>query len=76
MTFSAILKHPLLKDYEHEFNDNAVFYNKLEKQEKMQKDELDNDDYDIYGCPEDESRAKLLKKKSVSAQSKHVEKEL
>jgi hypothetical protein len=38
----------------------------------MQKDEFDNDDYDIYGCPEDESRAKLLKKKSVSAQSKHV----
>jgi serine/threonine protein kinase len=33
MTFSAILKHPLLKEYEHEFNDNALFYNKLEKQQ-------------------------------------------
>ena len=29
MTFSAILKHPLLKEYEHEFTDNAQFYNKL-----------------------------------------------
>ena len=73
MTFSAILKHPLLAAYEHEFTDNAQFYNKLEKQEKMQKDEFDNDDYNVYGCPEDESRAKLLKKKTVSAQSKHVE---
>lgn len=32
LTFSAILKHPLLKDYEKEFSDNAQFYNKLEKQ--------------------------------------------
>lgn len=29
MAFSAILKHPLLKDYEHEFSDNIQFYNKL-----------------------------------------------
>lgn len=31
MTFSAILKHPLLRDYEMEFSDNANFYNQLEK---------------------------------------------
>jgi|JI9StandDraft_2_1071091.scaffolds.fasta_scaffold191129_2 hypothetical protein len=42
----------------------------------MQKDEVDNDDYDIYGEPEDESRAKILKKKVVSAQSKPIEREL
>jgi hypothetical protein len=29
LTFSSILKHPLLKDYEHEFSDNAQFYNKI-----------------------------------------------
>ena len=32
MAFSSILKHPLLKEYEHEFSDNVQFYNKLEKQ--------------------------------------------
>ena len=74
MTFSAILKHPLLKDYEHEFSDNAQFYNQLEKKQKMQKDEYDNDDdFNLYGQAQDETRAKLLKKKVVSAQSKHLE---
>lgn len=29
MTFSSILKHPILKNYEHEFSDNAQFYNQL-----------------------------------------------
>lgn len=29
MAFSSILKHPLLKEYEHEFSDNVQFYNKL-----------------------------------------------
>ena len=33
MSFSNILKHSLLKDYEHEFSDNAQFYNQLEKKE-------------------------------------------
>lgn len=42
----------------------------------MQKDDVDNDDYDIYGEPEDESRAKILKKKVVSGSSKHLEREL
>lgn len=31
MTFSGILKHPLLKAHEHEFSDNLQFYNQLEK---------------------------------------------
>ena len=38
LTFSSILKHPILKNYEHEFADNAQFYGKLEKQENLQKD--------------------------------------
>ena len=43
----------------------------------MQKDEYDNDnDYYLYNEPEDESRAKLLRKKTVGAQSKHLEREL
>lgn len=77
MTFSAILKHPLLKDYEHEFTENAQFYNKLEQKEEYQKDQFDNDDdYNINNEPEDETRAKLLRKKTVSPQSKHLEREL
>ena len=77
LTFSAILKHPLLKDYEKEFSDNAQFYGKLEKQEEMQKDHLDNDsDYAVAGEPEDETRARMMKKKSVSSASKHLEREL
>ena len=31
LTFSAMLMHPLLKDYEKEFSDNAKFYEKHEK---------------------------------------------
>jgi hypothetical protein len=29
MAFSAIIKHPLFKDYEHEFKENVNFYKKL-----------------------------------------------
>lgn len=44
----------------------------------MQKDEVDNDDDDcnVYGEPEDETRARMMKKKVVSPQSKHLEREL
>lgn len=43
----------------------------------MQKDDVDNDDdYNLYGEPEDDTRAKILKKKVVSPQSKHLEREL
>jgi hypothetical protein len=73
LTFSAILKHPLLKDYEKEFCDNATFYGKLEKQEEMQKDQIDKEnDYAMFGEPEDEGRAKMLRKKGVSAASKSL----
>jgi hypothetical protein len=48
MTFSAIIKHPLFKDYEHEFKENANFYRKLEKNEEFVKDEIDlEDDYGL-----------------------------
>lgn len=40
MTFSNIAKHPLFCDYENEFKDNIVFYNKLEKNEEYKKDEV------------------------------------
>lgn len=41
MTFSNIIKHPLFADYENEFKENIVFYNKLEKNEEYFKDEPD-----------------------------------
>lgn len=33
MTFSSIIKHPLFIDYENEFKENIVFYDKIEKNE-------------------------------------------
>lgn len=38
MTFSNIIKHPLFNDYENEFKENIVFYNKLEKNEEYFRD--------------------------------------
>lgn len=38
MTFSNIVKHPLLGEYEGEFQGNVAFYNKLEKAEEYKKD--------------------------------------
>ena len=38
MTFSNIVKHPLFNEYESEFKENIVFYNKLEKNEEYYKD--------------------------------------
>ena len=45
MSFSNIVKHPLFCDYENEFKENIVFYNKLEKNEEYFKDEPDHFDY-------------------------------
>lgn len=78
MTFSNIIKHPLFGDYENEFKENIVFYNKLEKNEEYFKDEPDRFEYgaDSEMEPEDESRAHLLRKKAVSKENKHLEREL
>jgi hypothetical protein len=78
MTFSNIVKHALFADYEGEFKENVAFYNKLEKAEEYKKDDPVGEEYgfDSEMEPEDESRTHLLKKKAISPQSKHLEREL
>ena len=58
--------------------ENIVFYNKYEKNQAFQKDETDNFDQNLGSemQPEDDSRTHLLRKKGVSKQSKHLEREL
>ena len=78
MSFSSIVKHALFSEYEKEFRENIVFYNKLEKKEECFRDEPERFEYgaDSSMEPEDESRAHLLRKKAVSKESKHLEREI
>lgn len=43
ITFSNIVKHPLFEQYRHEFEDNANFYHKLEKNEEYIKDDREKE---------------------------------
>jgi hypothetical protein len=45
MTFSNIVKHPLLAEYQGEFQENVNFSSKLEKVEEYKKDEPAADEY-------------------------------
>ena len=38
MTFANMVQHPLLSAFAHEFEENANFYGKFEKEEKYRKD--------------------------------------